>query len=94
MSLVLALCSYAVQSLVAGIEPPLGHVGVSRMFSGNFGGGLWIAFIGWFLDNAASAQVHAVMFQSLACCPATQFPRAMSSRCSAVPADLRLTTTF
>ena len=75
MSLVLALCSYAVQSLIAGIEPLLGHVGVSRMFSGNFGGGLWIAFIGWFLDNAASAQVHAVMFQSLACCPATQFPR-------------------
>ncbi len=75
VSLVLALCSYAVQSLVAGIESLLGHVGVSRMFSGNFGGGLWIAFIGWFLDNAASAQVHAVMFQSLACCPATQFPR-------------------
>jgi len=33
-------------------------VGVWQMFSGNFGGGLWIAVIGWFLDNAASAQVH------------------------------------
>ena len=39
--------------------------GVFRMFNGNFTGGLWIAFIGWFLDNAASAQVHSVMFQGL-----------------------------
>jgi Zn-dependent protease len=33
-------------------------LGVWQMFSGNFGDGLWIAFIGWFLENAASAQVH------------------------------------
>jgi Zn-dependent protease/predicted transcriptional regulator len=32
--------------------------GVWQMFSGHFGDGLWIAFIGWFLENAASAQVH------------------------------------
>jgi Zn-dependent protease len=32
--------------------------GVWQMLSGNFGNGLWIAFIGWFLENAASAQVH------------------------------------
>lgn len=32
--------------------------GVWEMLSGNFGNGLWIAFIGWFLENAASAQVH------------------------------------
>jgi Zn-dependent protease len=31
--------------------------GVWRVFMGDFGG-LWIAFIGWFLDNAASAQVN------------------------------------
>ncbi len=32
--------------------------GVWQMVSGNFGSGLWIAFIGWFLENAASAQIH------------------------------------
>ena len=40
-------------------------IGVWQMFGGNFGGGLWIAFIGWFLDNAASAQVQQVMIQGL-----------------------------
>lgn len=147
VSLVLALCSYTVQPLVAGIEPLLGlaryltyinlalvvfnlipgypldggrvfraivwaitknmrratliaanagrffgflfiFVGVWRMFLGNFGGGLWIAFIGWFLDNAASAQVHAVMFQSLLA--GHTVSQAMSTRGSAVPADLTL----
>jgi len=33
-------------------------VGVWQMFSGNFGNGLWIAFIGWFLETAASSQIH------------------------------------
>jgi len=32
--------------------------GVWQMFSGNFGNGLWIAFIGWFLESAASSQIH------------------------------------
>ena len=36
-------------------------IGVLLMVSGNFGGGLWIAFIGWFLDTAASAQIQQVM---------------------------------
>ncbi len=32
--------------------------GVWQMFSGNFGNGLWIAFIGWFLESAASSQLR------------------------------------
>jgi Zn-dependent protease/CBS domain-containing protein len=33
-------------------------LGVWQMFSGNFGNGLWIAFIGWFLESAASSQIQ------------------------------------
>jgi Zn-dependent protease len=33
-------------------------LGVWQMVTGNFGNGLWIAFIGWFLENAASSQIH------------------------------------
>jgi Zn-dependent protease/predicted transcriptional regulator len=63
-------------------------VGVWQMFSGNFGGGLWIAFIGWFLDSAATGQVHQVMFQGLLV--GHRVSQAMSTRCATVPADLTL----
>lgn len=33
-------------------------LGVWQMFRGNFGNGLWIAFIGWFLESAASSQIQ------------------------------------
>ena len=32
--------------------------GVWQIFTGNFGNGLWIAFIGWFLESAASSQIQ------------------------------------
>ena len=63
-------------------------VGVWQMFGGNFGNGLWIAFIGWFLDNAASAQIQQVMFQGLLA--GHRVSQAMSTNCPAVPADLTL----
>ncbi len=63
-------------------------VGVWQMLSGNFGGGVWIAIIGWFLDNAASSQVHQVMFQGLLA--GHKVSQAMSTHCPAVAADLTL----
>jgi Zn-dependent protease len=63
-------------------------LGVWQVFAGNVGNGLWIAFIGWFLDSAASVQVQLVMFQTaLAGHRASQ---AMSTGCAVVPADLTL----
>ncbi|HUL10664.1 MAG TPA: site-2 protease family protein [Methylococcaceae bacterium] len=40
-------------------------IGGWSMFRGDFGGGVWMAFIGWFLYSAATAQVHLVMVQGL-----------------------------
>ncbi|MBN2010905.1 site-2 protease family protein [candidate division KSB1 bacterium] len=63
-------------------------VGVWQMFTGNFGNGLWIVFIGWFLDHAAAAQVHQTMFQSqLAGHTVSQ---AMSNHCAAIPDEMTL----
>ena len=62
--------------------------GVWQMFRGDFGGGLWIAIIGWFLDNAASGQVHQVMYQGLLA--GHKVLQAMSTRCASVPANLTL----
>ena len=62
-------------------------VGVWRVFGGDFGG-LWIAFIGWFLDNAATAQVHQVMFQGLLA--GHTVSQAMSRRCVIIPQDATL----
>ena len=62
--------------------------GAWQMFNGSIGNGLWIAFIGWFLDNAASGQVQQVMFQGLLA--GHRVSQAMSTQCAAVPADLTL----
>ena len=63
-------------------------LGVWQIFGGNLGNGLWIAFIGWFLENAASAQVHQVVFQGLLA--GHTVSQAMSSHCASVPANLTL----
>jgi Zn-dependent protease len=61
--------------------------GVWQMFSGNVGNGLWIAFIGWFLDNAASVQIQQVMFQGLT---GHRVSQAMSTHYAIIPEDLTL----
>jgi len=35
-------------------------IGVWQMLGGNLVGGIWIAFIGWFLESAAAAQTAQV----------------------------------
>jgi Zn-dependent protease len=62
--------------------------GVWQMLGGNFGGGLWIAFIGWFLDNAASAQLQQVTVQGLL--TGHTVKHAMSRQCTTVSADVTL----
>ena len=63
-------------------------VGVWQMLGGNFANGIWIAFIGWFLDNAASAQVHQVVFQGLLA--GHTVSQAMGAQCASIPAELTL----
>jgi Zn-dependent protease/CBS domain-containing protein len=62
-------------------------IGVWQMFTGNFGG-LWIAFIGWFVENAASAQVHQVTYQGLLA--GHKVSQAMSSHCATVSGNMTL----
>ncbi len=63
-------------------------VGIWQIVSGNFAGGIWIAFIGWFLDSAASAQVQQVMVQGLL--SGHTVSQAMSTHCASVSPDLTL----
>ncbi len=63
-------------------------VGAWQIFTGNLGGGLWIALIGWFLDNAASVQIQQVMLRGLL--RGHPVSQVMSTRCVIVPEDLPL----
>ena len=40
-------------------------LGVSQVLGGNVLNGLWIAFVGWFLDSAAASEVRSQMLESL-----------------------------
>ena len=62
--------------------------GVFTMFSGNFSGGLWIAFIGWFLQNAAAATLaQSNLEQSL---KDVTVSRVMASEYPRIPVGLTL----
>jgi len=63
-------------------------VGVWQVFGGNFVGGLWIVFIGWFLESAAVAQMQQVVLQDLL--TGHTVAEAMSRELIAVPADVTL----
>jgi len=59
--------------------------GVWQMFRGSFGNGLWIAFIGWFLESAAVAQVQQQKIHELLA--DHRVSQAMSHSYTAIPAD-------
>ncbi len=62
-------------------------IGFLRVFAGDLGG-LWLAFIGWFLDSAATAELHQVMFRGLLA--GHTVSQAMSRQCATVSAELTL----
>ncbi len=63
-------------------------VGVLQMFGGNFANGLWIAFIGWFLENAAGAELQMQQLQSLL--SGYRVGRAMSQDFRTIPRTITL----
>ena len=62
--------------------------GVWQLLTGKVGNGLWIAFIGWFLENAAMGQIWQQQVASLLA--GHKVSEAMSQRCVMVPAELTL----
>jgi Zn-dependent protease/CBS domain-containing protein len=62
--------------------------GVWQIFIGNFGNGLWIAFIGWFLQSAASSQVQQQAIHDVLAGHSVQ--QAMSRSYAFIPAEMTL----
>ena len=62
--------------------------GVAQILAGQLANGLWIAFIGWFLENAASAQVQQQIIESLLA--GHMVSEAMNPRYVSVPAATSL----
>ena len=62
--------------------------GVLRVFAGELVGGLWMAFIGWFLESAAAGQSAQVVYREVLA--GHTVAQAMSARCTAVAASLTL----
>lgn len=62
--------------------------GIWRIFTGDWVSGLWIAFIGWFLDNAASSSYRQLTVRNLLA--GHKVREAMSRDCLEVSPDLTL----
>ncbi len=60
-------------------------IGVWFMLAGNLANGIWIAFIGWFLDSAAVSQLQAQRVQGLL--SGRRVVQAMRGSCVTVPAE-------
>jgi len=62
--------------------------GVWQMFMGNFMNGLWIAFIGWFLENAATGLIQQQTLQDLLA--GHKVSQAMNPHYATIPSDTTL----
>jgi Zn-dependent protease/CBS domain-containing protein len=63
-------------------------LGVWQVLQGNWANGLWIAFIGWFLESAAAGQVQQQRLHDLLA--GHTVSQAMSRSCATASADLTL----
>src|SRR5580704_1924622 len=63
-------------------------VGVWQVLRGSIGNGLWTAFIGWFLESAAGAQVQQQVVQGLLV--GHKVSEVMGDACTHVPGDTSL----
>jgi Zn-dependent protease len=62
--------------------------GLWQMFTGRFANGLWIAFVGWFLENAATSQVQSLTIHDLLA--GHTVAQAMGRNYAIIPADITL----
>jgi Zn-dependent protease len=62
--------------------------GVWQILGGNFINGMWIAFIGWFMESAARGQVQQLALQNVLA--GHKVSQAMSRQYPAIPADTTL----
>ena len=66
-------------------------LGVWQIFGGNFINGLWIAFIGWFLESAANGQIMQLQYQAMDSLLAShKVTDAMNRDYAEIPADATL----
>jgi Zn-dependent protease len=63
-------------------------LGVWQMFAGNLMNGMWIAFIGWFLESAAKGQVQQLALHDVLA--GHNVSQAMNRHYTAIPADTTL----
>ena len=62
--------------------------GVWQMIGGNFMNGMWIAFIGWFLESAARGQVQQLTLHDMLA--GRKVSQAMNRQYTSIPADTTL----
>jgi len=64
--------------------------GVYQVFTGNFVNGLWIGFIGWFLESAAMSQIQQQKLHDLLA--GRRVSQAMSTNYTSIPPDVTIQT--